>query len=213
MKRTSPATAPTRACLPEHLKSHVIKSCHQTLIHLGDLSRYRESESVGKERNWGPAIGFYELDVELCPDSGIPHNQLAIIAREDGDHFRSTYHLYRALACKNPHPMAESNLALGFKKVVAAWAKGELINNYKSPDGNNAGHALVGWFVRLHSKCYKGEEFDEHDELENTVLTQLTVELKERSLDSILRKIILINLAAEYFATVQMQCRLLEPVR
>lgn len=198
-------TAP-RKRFPPHLKNAVLLSCHQTLIQLGDLSRYRETELVEKDRNWGPAKGYYGLAAEILPDSGQSHNQLAVIAREDGDHFRSTYHLYRSLATKQPHPHAKQNLELEFRKIVTAWSKGELINNHKSADGNAAGRALVAWFVRLHSKCYKGQEFAQHDELENEVLSHLAIELKERSLDSVLQKIILINLAAEYFSTVQMQC-------
>jgi hypothetical protein len=115
-----------------------------------------------------------------------------------------------------PYPQAQSNLETEFKRIIAAWEKGQLINNHKSSDGNNAGRALIAWFVRLHSKIYKGEEFAAHDELEGEVLSQLAIELKERPLDSILPKVILINLAAEHFATIQMRstfrkasCRLL----
>lgn len=200
--KTSP-----RQQIPAPLNDQVLQSCHQTLIHLGDLSRYRETELVekDKERNWGPAKGYYGLAAELYPDSGHAHNQLAVISREDGDHFRSVYHLYRSLASKQPYPQAQSNLETEFKRIIAAWEKGQLINNHKSSDGNNAGRALIAWFVRLHSRIYKGEEFAAHDELEGEVLSHLAIELKERPLDSILPKIILINLAAEHFATVQMQ--------
>ena len=196
-----------RQRLPTSLNGLVLQSCHQTLIHLGDLSRYRETELVekDKERNWGPAKGYYGLAAELYPDSGHAHNQLAVISREDGDHFRSVYHLYRSLASKEPYPQAKANLELEFKRIISAWDKGQLINNHKSTDNNSAGRALIAWFVRLHSRIYKGEEFAAHDELEGEVLSHLAIELKERPLDSILPKIILINLAAEYFATVQMQ--------
>lgn len=160
-----------------------------------------------KERNWGPAKGYYDLAAEIDPDNGQSFNQLAVMAREDNDYFRLTYYLYRSLACKAPHPAAKNNLELGFKKILAAWTKGESIGNPKSQDVNAAGGALVLWFCRLHSKCYKGEEFALHDELENEVLSKLAIDLKERPLDPILQKIILTNMAAEYFSTVQMQGR------
>jgi hypothetical protein len=198
--------SPPRQRIPATLKTQVLLSCHQTLIQLGDLSRYRETELVekNKERNWGPAKGYYDLAAEIYPDSGHAQNQLAVIAREDGDHFRCVYHLYRSLASKDPYPQAKANLSTEFKRIIAAWDNGQLINNHKSADGN-AGCALIAWFVRLHSKLYKGEEFAAHDELEGEVLSHLAIELKERPLDSILSKIILINMSAEYFATVQMQ--------
>ncbi|KAF2119948.1 hypothetical protein BDV96DRAFT_314686 [Lophiotrema nucula] len=196
--------APLRQHISSELQQQILLSCHQTLIQLGDLSRYRETELVEKDRNWGPAKGYYDLAAEIYPDSGQSHNQLAVIAREDGNHFRSTYHLYRSLASKYPHPMAKQNLDVEFKKIVAAWTKGELINNHKSQDGNTAGRALVAWFIRLHSKLSRGQEFVQHEELESEVLSHLAIELKERSLDSILQKIILINMSAEYYTTVQM---------
>lgn len=205
----APASKPApRPRIPASLNAHVLHSCHQTLIQLGDLSRYRETELVDKdkERNWGPAKGYYGLAAEIYPDSGHAHNQLAVISREDGDHFRSVYHLYRSLASKLPYPQAKANLETEFRRIIAAWDKGQLINTHKPANGNTAGRALVAWFVRLHSKIYKGEEFAAHDELEGEVLSHLAIELKERPLDSILSKIILVNLAAEYFATVQMQC-------
>jgi hypothetical protein len=195
-----------RRPIPAHLKTQLLFSCHQTLIQLGDLSRYRETELVdkNKERNWGPAKGYYDLAAEIYPDSGHAPNQLAVIAREDGDHFRCVYHLYRSLASKEPYPQAKANLATEFKRVIAAWDNGQLINNHKSAEGNT-GRALIAWFIRLHSKLYKGEEFAAHDELEGEVLSHLAIELKERPLDSVLTKIILINMSAEYFATVQLQ--------
>ncbi|KAH7080828.1 hypothetical protein FB567DRAFT_551621 [Paraphoma chrysanthemicola] len=197
----------SRRRIPASLNHLVLQSCHQTLIQLGDLSRYRETELVeqGKERNWGPAKGYYGLAAELCPEQGHAHNQLAVISREEGDHFRSVYHLYRSLASKIPYPQAKLNLETEFKRIISAWEKGQTINNHKSSDGNNAGRALITWFVRLHSRIFKNEEFAAHDELEGEVLSHLALELKERPLDSILPKIILINLAAEYFATMQMQ--------
>lgn len=203
---TASKSAP-RQRIPVTLKNQVLLSCHQTLIQLGDLSRYRETELVekDKERNWGPAKGYYGLAAEIYSESGHAQNQLAVISREDGDHFRSVYHLYRSLASKLPYPQAKANLELEFKRVIAAWDKGQLINNHKAGDGSPAGRALIAWFIRLHSRIYKGEEFAAHDELEGEVLSHLAIELKERPLDSILTKIILINLASEYFATVQMQ--------
>jgi hypothetical protein len=196
-------TTSAAKCFPADLSSQVLFSCYETLVRLGDLSRYRETETVEKNRNWGPAKGYYDLAAEIYPSSGIAHNQLAILAREEGDLLRSTYHQYRSLACEEPHPRAQSNLALEFKKIAAAWNKGEPMNPPKSQDGNNT-RALVTWFVRLHSMCFKGEEFAQREDMEIEVLSQLTNELKERPLDSILQKIILINLAAEYFAGVQL---------
>ncbi|PWY70230.1 hypothetical protein BO70DRAFT_343761 [Aspergillus heteromorphus CBS 117.55] len=170
-----PAIQPSEA-----LRRRILQSCHATLIRLGDLSRYRETELVEKNRNWGPAIGYYDLATLIYPSSGASHNQLAVIALADGNHLRATYHLYRALAAQEPHPSARGNLEIEFRKVMNAWAKRELI----PPE--DAG--------------IPGVDFPEHDELESEVLNQLAVDLKERSLEGTLQKFCLINIAAEEFS-------------
>ncbi|KAJ9638424.1 hypothetical protein H2199_007113 [Coniosporium tulheliwenetii] len=185
------------------IRQKVLFSCYHTLVHLGDLSRYRETAAAEKEYNWGPAVGYYSLAMEIYPDSGMAHNQLAVIALTDGNHFRATYHLYRSLSVKEPYPLAKDNLEREFKKILIASEKGELIS--KTRLGTPIGPTLVAHFVRLHSKCYKGEDFPEHDELENEVLSQLAVELKERSLEGLLQKITLVNIAAEHYAVTQLQ--------
>ncbi|KAJ9481445.1 hypothetical protein VN97_g12031, partial [Penicillium thymicola] len=182
------------------LRRLILQSCHGTLIRLGDLSRYRESELVSKDRNWGPAIGYYDLASVINPASGASQNQLAIIALADGNHLRATYHLYRALSAQEPHPTAKGNLEIELRKIMSAWAKRELI---RPEDAGIPGRALTPWFLYLHAKCYKGTDFPEHDELESEVLSQLAVEIRERSLEGTLQKFCLVNIAAEDFAKVR----------
>ncbi|KAJ5908529.1 hypothetical protein N7495_001211 [Penicillium taxi] len=187
---------PSSTVAPE-LRNRILKSCHATLNRLGDLSRYRETELASKVRNWGPAIGYYDLALAIYPASGASHNQLAVIALVDGNHFRATYHLYRALSAQEPHPSARGNLEIEFRKVMNAWAKRELI---RPEDARIPGKALYSWFVYLHAQCYKGNDFPELDELESEVMSQLAVEIRERSLEGTLQKICMVNIAAEAFA-------------
>lgn len=158
-----------------------------------------------KDRNWGPAIGYYNLAGLIYPASGASHNQLAVIALADISHLRATYHLYRALAAEEPHPSAKGNLEIEFKKLQEAWSKGESVVDSVEMDSRGPGKALIGWFMRLHAQCYRGVDFLEHEELESEVLSQLAVDLKERSLESTLNKFVLINVAAEYFAGVRLR--------
>jgi hypothetical protein len=149
---------------------------------------------VSKERNWGPAIGYYDLASVIYPASGASHNQLAVIALADANHLKATYHLYRALSAQEPHPTARGNLEIEFRKVMSLWAKGELV---RRDDAGTPGRSLAPLFVYLHAQCYRGVDFPEHDELESEVLNQLAVDLKERSLEGILQKFCLISIAAE----------------
>ncbi|KAI2794043.1 hypothetical protein POX_a00633 [Penicillium oxalicum] len=191
LSSTSPA-----AITPD-LRLRILQSCHATLIRLGDLSRYRETELASSKRNWGPAIGYYDLASVIYPASGASHNQLAVIALADGNHFRATYHLYRALSAHTPHPSAKGNLEIEFKKVMNAWAKRELI---RPEDQGVPGKALAPWFVYLHAQCYRGHDFPEHEELESEVMSQLAIDVRERSHEGTLQKFCLVNIAAEDFA-------------
>ena len=195
----------SQATISPDLRNKVLYSCHQTLIYLGDLSRYRASEKLDKNPDFGPAIGYYSLACTLRPSSGMGQHQQAVVALEQRHHLRAIYHLYRAMVIAEPHPLAANNLKLEFDKTNAAWDRGELIQRGPPNDTEASKRILVGWFVRLHSMCYKGEQFRGFEELEREVLNQLSVELKHRSLDSTLMRMVMINVAAQYDAGEKFQ--------
>ena len=184
------------------LRKKILDSCHSTLIYLGDLSRYRASEKLDKEPDFGPAIGYYGLACTLRPSSGMGHHQQAVVALEQrNNHLRAIYHLYRAMVVDETHPNAAKNLKVEFDKTNTAWDKGELIPKAQPNDSKAAKRTLVGWFVRLHSMCSKGEEMRGYDELEREVLGQLAAEIKQRPLGHTLMRMLMVNIAAQYKAT------------
>lgn len=184
----------------------VLLSCHQTLVRLGDLSRWRETELVTNDRNWGPAIGYYDLARIIYSKSGASHNQLAVIALADGNHLRATYHLYRALAVEEPHPSAKGNLEIEFRKAQEAQYNDNSNDTDLTGDDQGSRDALVRHFMHLHAQCYKGVDTLGHEDEEGEVMRSLAVELKERSLEGVLNKLILINIAAQYFAGIRLKC-------
>lgn len=147
-------------------------------------------------RNWGPAVGCYDLAEAILPSSGASHNQLAAIAMADGNHFRTTYHLYRALAAADPHPTAQANLEMIFKKILAMNTKDNMTENQKQ----NPGDSFIALFMRLHAMCHKGFIFVDHDDVEADMLSELAVALKERAIERILHKFVLVNISAQSFA-------------
>jgi tetratricopeptide (TPR) repeat protein len=201
-------TANNRVHASEETNRRILLSCHATLLRLGDLSRYRNVLRT-KERSWDKALAYYGLANDLYPDSGNAFNQMAVISLSEGDHLNAIYHLYRSLAIKEPNPMANGNLKIEFKKISNEWKSSSSRSNAGSSvagvKSSSVAAPVVSWFARLHAKLYGGEEFSGHDELENEVLGQLTVLLKEQSLEGILDKIVLINIAAEYFAAERLK--------
>lgn len=209
----STLSADDRVEVSENTQQRILLSCHATLLRLGDLSRYRNNFRT-KDKSWDRAMAYYGLANDLYPQSGHAFNQMAVISLAEGQHLDAIYHLYRALAIEEPHPVAGGNLTTEFKSIIRNWESGgkkfgkNIVSSDPSPKaaaGNTA--PLISWFVRLHAKLYKGEEFHGHDELENEVLSQMTVLLKEQSLEGILDKMVLINIAAEYFAAERLQSK------
>ncbi|KAI6705166.1 hypothetical protein NL676_008128 [Syzygium grande] len=92
--------------------------CHRFLICLGDLARYKElyERPDNQNRNWSFAAAHYLEASTIWPDSGNPHNQLALLSTYVGDEFLALYHCIRSLAIKEPFPDAWNNLILLLEK-------------------------------------------------------------------------------------------------
>ena len=185
-------------------RSSVLDLCFYALIRLGDLSRWREQRRADAKTNWAPAIGYYDLASTLRPNSGIPHNQLAVIAAASkDDNLRVIYHFYRALTAPEPHPTAEANLNLEFKKIMATPAPHLNRDSHRQKPESEAQtlHDLVYWFNQLHAKCVNAPVLSEQEDLEKRVLGYLCVNIKEISMSWLLIQLVLVNLLAEHAAT------------
>ncbi|KAL5730415.1 hypothetical protein ACHQM5_003237 [Ranunculus cassubicifolius] len=92
--------------------------CHRLLVCLGDLARYRELYGTpdAQDRRWSVAATYYIKASAIWPNSGNPHNQLAVLAVYVGDELLALYHCIRSLAVKEPFPDAWDNLILLFDK-------------------------------------------------------------------------------------------------
>jgi hypothetical protein len=180
----------------------VLCSCHSTLVQLGDLSRYRETVLQSKDKNWGPAKGYYRLAIAVLPTSGAPYHQLAVIAIADQDAFGITYLFYRALAQPELNLSAQSNLELHFRKTRESWDR---------PQSHNVKDGLFktfqSRFVAFHAKCYSGIEFEEHRDLEVEMIHDISVTLLQKPDSSLLGKICLTNIAAEATARERLQTK------
>ncbi|KUJ19865.1 uncharacterized protein LY89DRAFT_731115 [Mollisia scopiformis] len=186
-------TADERVRVTPKLKELIETSCHSSLLRLGDLSRYRNQVRV-KDRSWEAAMGYYTLANDLCPDKGSAHNQMAVIALADGNHLNAVYHLFRAIAVKEAHPLARGNLGIEFKKVISAW-------KHNRPHGKTDSlSTLISWFVLLQARFHEGQEFSLREELEQEVLSRLALLLREQSFPDVLEKIVIVSIAAQAFA-------------
>lgn len=184
-------SADERIRVTPEMEKLIEASCHSSLLRLGDLSRYRNQVRT-KDRSWAPAMGYYALANDLCPNNGSAHNQMAVISLADGNHLDVIYHLFRAIAIKEPHPVAEENLGNKFERILVSWEK-------RRPQPDNLSR-LVWWFVLLQARFHVGKEFSTRAELEKEVLSRLAMLLKEQSSADVLQKVVIISIAAEAFA-------------
>ncbi|XP_019162852.1 PREDICTED: protein SMG7L-like [Ipomoea nil] len=90
--------------------------CHRFLVCLGDLARYTELCKKPDACKWSASAAYYLEASRIWPDSGNPHNQLALLATYISDPFLALYHCVRSLAVKEPFPDAWNNLMLLFEE-------------------------------------------------------------------------------------------------
>lgn len=175
--------------VPDSLSFKVLESCHSTLVHLGDLARYR-LQARHKKTGFEAALVYYSLAHDLKPDSGFAFHQMAIVNIDQGKHLDVVYHFYRAWMTATPHPNAKPNLESEFKTLQMPNRSLTLRN---SPPPENP---FTMWFVRLHALFYKGEPSVKQEELEGEVIHRLEMTAKTGCGDDSLFKMVIVNMAA-----------------
>ncbi|KAI6361998.1 hypothetical protein MCOR31_008460 [Pyricularia oryzae] len=176
------------------LESQIVRACHQILVHLGDLSRYRLEVDRKPQKTDIPLL-YLRLANDLLPSSGLGYHQMAVVYRGVKDQDLSiVYHLHRALVVQEPHPMAAKNLEIEFQKLSPG-----------SPmRGRNASLdpqiTLSVWFVRLHAIYYAGKVVPQQKELEREVLHRIQMLLMTKDTVGILLTLVLTSIAAYDFA-------------
>ncbi|KAI0180511.1 hypothetical protein GGR52DRAFT_247668 [Hypoxylon sp. FL1284] len=180
------------------LNAMVLRSCRMTLAHLGDLARYKfqmSSRHSGRTPNKGPskpngnfnrALEHYGLANALDPHDGFAHHQMAVLHELQGDHLNILYHFHRSHCVEKPHPLGVKNIGLEFKRL----------GNGSSRKGQTPSDTMITWFLRLHAFYFEGEQFSQQSELETEALHHTELAVKSDADMVILRKMILINIAA-----------------
>ena len=186
----------------------MLNSCFNSLLHLGDLSRWREQVRAEGEVNYGPAVGFYDLASTLRPDSGKPHHQLAVVAASSPipDDLRIVYHFYRSLTAVIPHPKAEANLEQQFQKIMSRADSSRAVTRQQLEEKATVTD-LVSWFIQLHAKCHGGPVFEEYVQLEQNILGYVTMNILELPMGLVLQRLVLVNVSAHWVAKKKVESK------
>lgn len=92
----------------QYVQATANQCIHRVLICLGDLHRYLDI--LSKEGSRLQAIKWYNAAILFDSDLGMPFNQLASLAGTDNYSLDSVYYYLRALTCRRPFEIAETNL-------------------------------------------------------------------------------------------------------
>lgn len=152
------------------------------------------------------ALLYYDLAHDLMPTLGDAHHQMGMIYTEEHNHLLVVYHLYRSLAIEFPHGNSTRNLEIEFKQLLQSSTPSRRTGPIDPND------AFSNWFVKLHARFYKGEQFSQQAELENEVLHRLELMLKKPATLDVILKMVLINIAAYYVAKSRVESELDRPI-
>ncbi|KAK5951420.1 hypothetical protein OHC33_007476 [Knufia fluminis] len=177
-------------------------SCKQCIIRLGDLSRWRESELQLKERNWGPAKGYYDLALSLDPTEGNCYNQHAAIALANDNHLGAIYYLHRAATVAQPNPLAPGNLGKQFERIRRL--RNEESYGLMERSGEDLVSTLEKRFLAFHATCYSQPyDFVAFQQKATDILGMVALcfqDTKHGLFDHFLQRACLVNMAAEALA-------------
>ncbi|RCI09909.1 hypothetical protein L249_8481 [Ophiocordyceps polyrhachis-furcata BCC 54312] len=180
--------------VPGSLSSLVLESCHSTLLHLGDLCRYR-SQAKNKSSSVDFALTYFSLARHLMPHSGFAFHQMGILNAAQGNHLDAVYHFYRAWAVEVPHPNVKANLEAKFNSLRAPNAIRPRVNPSAPAE------AFSIWFVKLHAYFYAGEAFSQQRELEEEVMHRMEMACRDGRSGDTLLKMALVNMSAHAIAS------------
>ncbi|OTA95724.1 hypothetical protein M434DRAFT_9575 [Hypoxylon sp. CO27-5] len=175
---------------PSSVRAIILRSCRDTLIHLGDLVRYRcqISEKL-LHSNFDKALEYYSLAETIDPDDGSAHHQMAVLYQLQDRHLDIVYHFHRSISVAKPHELGLDNLERKFKALEKASAT-------KRGSISDKTETMINWFLRLHAYFFQGEPFSPQSELEEEVLHRIEMSMRSDVDEAILRKMIFINIAA-----------------
>lgn len=176
------------------VRAAVQHSFYATLIHLGDINRWRYKLRP-RPQGLKMAALYYELAIELDPRSGGAHHQLGVLDQDN--HLQVVYRFYRSIAVEAPHPHGIVNLEAEFKRLSQDNTS---VRRHGPPDPTEA---FSAWFTKLHARFYKGERFPQ--ELEEEVLHGLAKTLKLPNALPLLLKMVIINIAAYHVAKLKIE--------
>jgi hypothetical protein len=172
------------------------------LVWLGDLSRWRAQDIDTGNRDWRPAVGYYDLAHQVYPISATPYLGLSNIEIDKKNWFMGLYYTHRGLSSEDlpsgTRLVFEKNLTILMKEIGVAYQSRAIFKAMKDAYPAPGESSVLSWYLGLHSKMPVGNEIPNRNSTEREILTQLKTQIQNKSVrDTVLFKMILINIAAQ----------------
>lgn len=158
-------------------------STHNSLCHLGDLSRYRSQAS--SKGTYEHALTYYTAAFNIQPSSGVPLNQLGNIAYSKSDIFSGVYYFLRSLAVDEPFPNGHDNLRIVLKKLMRIKDNTLDTTFIENVDNTKVTVTLMR-LLQLYSTFYVSSKSVKSPELAQIIQEELTDELFELAKEGII---------------------------
>ncbi|CAG8756580.1 5398_t:CDS:2, partial [Racocetra persica] len=176
-----------------------VLSCHKSLIFLGDLARYRELQTEKPRKNWSIACDYYNHARHLVPESGNPHNQLAVIATYSADEFSAARKSSADAQEKGQETPQRDQKENGSRRRFSHQRQTSSAAQSAKIRTGEATQAFFSDFIRLHSILYFRTDLESYSELKAALLNQLRESVLSLALDpDQLLKFTAINMAASF---------------
>lgn len=107
--------------LPAEIERWAMEACHRCLIYLGDLVRYQHDYDGMPSKVL--AQRYYYQALSLCPEDGMPNNQLGTLSGSSYYGLDAAYYYIRCVVCPKPFDGAHSNLVRIFEKNRKRFAE------------------------------------------------------------------------------------------
>ncbi|ESN91761.1 hypothetical protein HELRODRAFT_96415 [Helobdella robusta] len=146
-----------------HLNSYMY-ICQDCLVHLGDISRYRDLIDQ--------AQFYYKHAARLAPFNGQPYNQLAILEVQRGNKLSAVFYHMRGLALIHPFPVSEVNLMKFFNKISK--------DSYESRQ-KLASNEWISFFLQFHATIFLNLDLNKSEIRLNKILSTFNNNLESTS--------------------------------
>jgi protein SMG5 len=128
-------------------KRWAVECCYRCLVYLGDLARYQHDYDGVASRVLSQR--YYYQAFALCPENGMPHNQLGTLAGTSCYSLNAAYYYIRCILSPSPFEGAHGNLVRLFERNRRRYQELDQLTQHGASTEQNMSRDVKRFVVRL----------------------------------------------------------------